>query len=169
MADEQEGTQVETTEAPPAGETPAGDNTPDATALQAELEQIRKALKAANSEAADRRKKLEAFEAAEQKRKEAEMSELEKAQAALSEMERKATEAQQAYQREKIESAVKFAAQALNFHKPEDAIALLDLSTLTLTDKGEVDGVDEALKALSKERSYLIKPAAGQGLSLIHI
>ena len=44
--------------------------------VQAELEKVRAALKAANAEAAQRRKKLDAYEAEEQKRKEAEMSEI---------------------------------------------------------------------------------------------
>ena len=39
----------------------ADSSTPDNTELQAELERTRAALKQANSEAAERRKKLEAF------------------------------------------------------------------------------------------------------------
>lgn len=51
--------------------------------LQAELEAARKALKEANREAAERRKKLEAYEADEAKRKSAEMTEAEKLQKEL--------------------------------------------------------------------------------------
>ena len=46
--------------------------------INAELDKTRKALKAANKEAAGRRKKLEAFEAAEDERKKAEMSEIDR-------------------------------------------------------------------------------------------
>lgn len=66
-----------------AGEQPAA----TVESLQAELERVQKALHDANKEAASRRKKLDEFEQAEQKRKEAEMTELEKAQAALKEKE----------------------------------------------------------------------------------
>lgn len=83
----------------PAGETPAETTqakpqTQDE--LAAELEAARKALKQANREAAERRVKLEAFEKAEQERKQAEMTELEKLQAQLkdaqSQLERRALE-----------------------------------------------------------------------------
>lgn len=55
----------------------------DIEKVRAELEATRKALKDANREAAERRKKLEALEKAEQDRKDAEMTELQKAQAEL--------------------------------------------------------------------------------------
>jgi hypothetical protein len=57
--------------------------------VKAELARVQAALKEANNEAAARRKKLEAFEAAEAKRKEGEMTELQKAQAKLAEYEAK--------------------------------------------------------------------------------
>ena len=63
----------------PQGETPE--------AIKAELEKTRKALKDANREAAERRKKLEELEAVEQKRKEAEMTEGEKLSAKLKALE----------------------------------------------------------------------------------
>ena len=61
-----------TTETPtqPAGKTPVE--------LQAELDRVQKALKDANREAADRRKKLEEYEKAEQARKDAELSEVDR-------------------------------------------------------------------------------------------
>jgi len=156
MPEEQE-PKVETT-ITPAGEMPTGD-APNAEKLQAELEKVRAALKSANNEAADRRKKLDAFETAERERADAEKTELERAQAALAEMESKAVAAQALYARAQIENAVRFAAQGLGFYRPDDAIALLDLSALELTDKGEVKGVDAALKALTTERPYLVKAA----------
>ncbi len=86
----------------PAVETP---NVETLESVKAELERVRKALKESNQDAASKRKKLETFEAEEQKRKEAEMTELQKIQAAneelsnklkgfeLAEMRRKAAEA----------------------------------------------------------------------------
>ena len=53
--------------------------------LKAELETLRKALKEANREAADRRKKLDAIEEAENKRKEAELTEAQKLKKTLDE------------------------------------------------------------------------------------
>lgn len=65
------------TATPPAPQT-ATSKTLDE--LQAENERMAKALKDANKEAADRRKKLEAFEKAEQARKDAELSEAQRLQ-----------------------------------------------------------------------------------------
>lgn len=63
-------------------------DTKDASKLEAELEKTRKALKDANKEAADRRKRLEELEAAEKKRQEDAMSETEKLNARLQELEK---------------------------------------------------------------------------------
>jgi hypothetical protein len=52
--------------------------TKTAAELQAELDRVQKALKDANREAADRRKKLDDFEKAEQARKDAELSEVDR-------------------------------------------------------------------------------------------
>jgi hypothetical protein len=59
----------------------------DDSELAKELEKTREALKKANKEAAERRKRLEELEASEQKRKEAEMTETEKLQARLKTLE----------------------------------------------------------------------------------
>jgi hypothetical protein len=74
-------------------ETPASDS-PDV--LKAELDKVRAALKDANKEAAERRKKLEAFEEAEAKRKQAEMTEAQKLQAQLEEKTKKLAELERA-------------------------------------------------------------------------
>lgn len=65
---------------------------PKAAELEAELEKTRKALKEANREAADRRKRLDELEAAEKKRAEDAMSETEKLNARLKELEQVAAE-----------------------------------------------------------------------------
>lgn len=75
----------------PAGETPAEPTQTEAPVtlaeVQAQLAIMQKALKDANREAADRRKKLEAYETAEKQRQEAEMSETDKLKRALEERE----------------------------------------------------------------------------------
>ena len=67
-----------------ASETPAA-QTPSPVEMAAELERTKIALKAANKEAAERRKRLEELETAETKRKDSEMSELDKLKKALAE------------------------------------------------------------------------------------
>lgn len=61
--------------------------TKDAAQIEAELEKTRRALKEANKEAAERRKRLDELEAKEKERQLAEMSEVEKANAKLKEIE----------------------------------------------------------------------------------
>jgi len=156
---EQEETQVEMTTTPLAGEIPAGDNAPDATELQAELERVRAALKSANSEAAKRRKTLEAFEQAEEERKQAEMTELERVQAKLKEAQDRAEAIELEAREAKIGHAVTLAATKANFYDPEDAMAFLVGVEFDVDDKGKVQGVAEALAALVKERPYLVKAA----------
>ncbi|MDR3572868.1 MAG: hypothetical protein P4L50_03320 [Anaerolineaceae bacterium] len=56
----------------------------------------------------------------------------------------------------RIRSAVETAAAKLNFHKPEDAYALADTQEIKIGDDGKITGVDESLKALVKDRPYLV-------------
>ncbi len=137
------------------GETP----TPEAGAIPtaAEVEQLKAALKAANKEAADRRKRLEALEADEAKRKEAELSEVEKADQRAKAAEAKALDLEKRWRDGMLRSAVTVEASKLQFYDPEDAYHLADLSALTVSDDGAVTGVEEALKALVKAKPHLVK------------
>lgn len=94
MTEKQE--KVETTEPVEAEiaeqETPEAQEEPTPEAIAAELEDTRKALAKANREAAQRRKKLETYEKADQERKEAELSEMEKLQKQLADREAKLNE-----------------------------------------------------------------------------
>lgn len=131
---------------------------PDSSALEAELADTRKALKKANREAAERRKALEAFEKAEQERKQAEMSELEKAQATIAEMESRAKEAEAARDRMVKERGFYTAVQEakLQFASEQartDAIRLLDVSEM------DDDEIADAVKDLQKSRPYLFSTA----------
>ena len=144
----------------PAGETPKGTQAPTIESLQAELEEGRAALKRVNSESAGRRKKLEAFEEAEEARKLADMTELEKLQAELQSERDAHAAAEQGALQAKIAYAVELAAAKANFHNPADAMAFLGDAEFTLDDKGKVEGVAEALAKLVKERPHLVKTPA---------
>jgi predicted nuclease with TOPRIM domain len=75
MAETAEAEVVETTTTSEPQQQPAGKTLDE---LKAENDRMAKALKEANREAADRRKKLEELEKAEQARKDAELSEMER-------------------------------------------------------------------------------------------
>ena len=147
----------------PAGETPAGTdvvNKPSADTLQAQLEETRKALKAANAEAADRRKKLQAFEEAETARKEAEMTEVEKANAKLAEMVAEHDALKQTLRDNALNAAIDLQAKTLNFRNTSDARARINRDALEYGDDEKWSGVEEALQALAKDSPYLIESKA---------
>ena len=124
---------------------------------KAELEKLRKALAETNRENAKRRKQLEAYEQAEAQRKQESMSELEKAQAALAELEKRATDAERGRKQALLEKAVIAKAGALRFNNAEDAIRFLDPEKLEIGDDGQVIGLEDALKAIAKDRPYLLQ------------
>ena len=146
-------------QAKPEGAMPEGSEVgtqPPADTLQAELEETRKALKAANAEAADKRKKLQAFKEAEAKRKEAEMTEVEKLQAKVAEMAAEQEATQQSLRETRLNAAIDLTAKTLKFRKVTEARALINGDALEYGDDGQWSGVDDALKALAKDSPHLI-------------
>jgi chromosome segregation ATPase len=158
MAEELETTQAAEMEAKQAEPEASAD-----TDTAAELERTRKALADANKEAAKRRKQLEAHEAAEAERKAASMTELEKAQAALEELEKRATDAERGRKEALLKAAVIAKAGALRFNNAEDALAFLKPEALEIGDDGQVQGLEDALKAIAKERPYLLQQTGQVG------
>lgn len=153
-------------------EPPADTGTPTSLAdIQAELEKTRNALRNANKEAAERRKKLEAFEASERERQEKELSEAQKLAKRLEEHQaelaqerqlRETTEAR--LRRVLIENSVTLKAVDLGFEHPEDALALLDLSKVEITEEGKVKGFEKALEELAKSNRLPMRKAQGAGI-----
>jgi len=158
MADEAQVVQGEMPANTPTSEMDAG-TVPDAAALKAELESARKALAAANREAADRRKKLDAYEQAEAARKEAEMSEVEKAVKRANDLQAQLEAERQARRDGALKAAVTVAATRAGFHNAEDAWAFLPAGAVSLDEGDHAVGVDDALKELVKARPYLVKQA----------
>lgn len=134
-----------------------GEMTPEQ--LQAELERVRVALKKANDESAGRRKKLEEIEAAEEARKTAELSEAQQAAARAEKAEAELKALAERHERNAIQAAVRLEAVTLGFVDPADAVALADLSSVTLGDDDQVIGADKAVQALAKAKPHLVKQA----------
>ena len=122
-----------------------------------ELEQIRKALKKANAEAAANRKALQAYQDAEEKRKQSEMTEVEKLQAELTEMAAAREADQQSLRETKLNAAIDVTAKTLRFRKVHEARALINRDALEFGEDGEWSGVEDALKALAKDSPHLIE------------
>lgn len=117
----------------------------------------RESEKQLSRELKDARAKLAQFEEQEKKRSQAEMSEVERLQAANADLEARMRGLEAERETMIIRSAVERAAAGMGFHSLEDAYHLSDLSGIAIEDDGTVEGIDKALKALAKERPYLIK------------
>ena len=124
----------------------AANEAPDQTA--AELERTRAALKAANKEAADRRKRLEQLEAAEAERQAAAMTETDRLKAEIEQANTRAAQADERAKRTLIRAACVAEAAKAGVSYPEDVHRLADLSGVDVDDSGAVTGVADAVKAL---------------------
>lgn len=122
-----------------------------------DVKAMQEALKKANHEAAANRKKLQAFEEAERKRKEAEMSELEKAQAQIEELQKQTLKAEESARMRAIQAEVIGVSATLEFADPKDALAMIDMTKVETTEEGEIKGVKEQLETLAKSKPYLLK------------
>ena len=149
--------QVEMTNTTPETEMVEGTDAGTQTTSTSELEDIRKALKKANAEAAANRKALQAYQDAEEKRKQSEMTEVEKLQAKLTEMVSKQEATQQSLRETKLNAAIDLTAKTLKFRKVQEARALINRDALEFGEDGEWSGVEDALKALAKDSPHLIE------------
>lgn len=106
--------------------------------------------------------KLVEFESAEQTRKEAEMTELEKLQAKLAEKEtqeqtlaQQLADMQKAVESEKIRNEFIKVATSESIAYIDDALALADLSQITIED-GKVVGMTDIIKSLVENKPFLV-------------
>ena len=106
------------------------------------------ALKSANKEAADRRKRLKELEDAEAAREAASLSETDKLKKELAEARDAAEKAQKNASEMLIRSAFVAEAAKANVAHPEDVYLLADRSTIEVGEDGKVNGVAEAVKTL---------------------
>jgi multidrug efflux pump subunit AcrA (membrane-fusion protein) len=151
---EADGTGSQSTDTQQGGETPPSDGggTPDIATLQADLAKAQDALKKANAEAADRRKKLQAYEQAQAQRDAAQMSEAEKAQQAADQV--KALEAE--LRKTRADFAIATAAAKASID-PELAARLVDVE---FDEAGKPLNIEAALTAALTKYPHL-RPAAG--------
>jgi len=131
-----------------------------------ELRKVREELRKANREAAERRKKLAAYEDDEKRRAEAALTEAQKQARLLEEYQTRAMKAEADLADLRLRFLVEREASKLHFHNPEDAYQLADLAGVEIGEDGKATGIDAALKALAKERPYLVKSVGPTGAGL---
>lgn len=160
--------------------TPKGDNkTPGVKKVemtQDELDAlITKRLERERKKHADyeeKAKRLAELEKAEEERKKAAMTEAERLKAEKEEAAKKAEEAaEQAKQAQEkanqriISTEIKSIARALNAYNPADVLALLDKTGIEIDDEGNVQGVEDAVKALKEVKPWMFKRPVGADAS----
>lgn len=144
-------TQTQAPESTPAAAPKAG-SVPYAPSVR-EITEIVTARQAAESRAAELERRLEALTG----ERDAARTEAEKVKA---EREAERAEAEAKKTEQARADAVLKAAKAAGAHNPKDVLALLPADALKVGTDGTVEGLDEAVSALAKERSYLFKPSA---------
>mgnify|MGYP001285114408 CR=1 FL=1 len=132
-------------------------------ALQKQLEELQRHAKNKEEEAARVQKKLETFQAAEDKRKKDELGELDRLKLEKKEAEEKATQAQAVLQAERTKYEVlaeagkaQFGEKKLKFINPEIAFRLL-------SDEDKAKGIVNALNELAKANPFLLDLPAANG------
>lgn len=108
------------------------------------------------AEAAEYRKRLRDLEQAVKKHEEAKLSETERLQRRLAELEAERATWQREVQERVLRYETMLAAGRLGVVDPEAAYRLLDLSLLEYDDDGRPTNLEAALRALLKDKPYLV-------------
>ena len=124
--------------------------------LKAELEKAQDQIKKVNAESAGRRKELEKIAAEKAEQDKAALSDAEKLQAEIKAVKDQHETLTAELNAERVRTAIIAEAMKLGFASPDDAMSLLDLSEVTVTD-GKVSGFEKSLKALAESGRLAMK------------
>jgi hypothetical protein len=129
---------------------------PTVEELKAQIVEKNKHIKSLNNESAERRKKLEAFEKAEVDRKTAELSAIERVEKIAEGMKAEKAKLEQENKLLKLQGSFgvevrKLKLEFVNEVAAQDAFKALDIELVG----DDLSGMEEAIKSLAKERSYL--------------
>lgn len=152
------GQEPETPNDPP-GETPEEEAFDKERAL-ATIRNLRAAEKAAKAQA----KELDALKAKVAEHEQAQLSASEKAELRAQDAEQKAKAAEARAKSIALKAAVERHAHRLNVIDDDAAFRLLDLTAVEYDDAGEPTNVEALVKALVKDRPYLVAPESKNGV-----
>lgn len=128
-----------------------GDGQPSGqTFTQAEMDAIRARMRAADQRSSELEKQLREIQTKD-------LPEVDKLKQDLTEATKRADEAEAALQVARVENAF-LTDNTFDWQNPATALKLLDRSKITVDADGTVQGMKEALKALSTSDAYLLKP-----------
>ncbi|PAD91626.1 phage scaffolding protein [Shouchella clausii] len=172
LKQEAEATETETTVEEPENNPKDTEQSNEKTFTQADIDRILadrlEREKKKQAETAERLKKLEEYEKAEEERKKAEMTEAERLKAEKEEADKKAAEAAEeakkaleAANKRIIDTEIRAIARSLNANDPSDVLALMDKSGVEISEDGSVKGVEEAVAALKEAKPWMFKAPVG--------
>lgn len=139
-----------------AGATTPVTPEPEATVARKDFEAVRTQLSEAD-------RKREAAEAALKQLRDKDLPEMDKLKRDLADASAKAEEAAKALEATRIENAfLTHADDKIIWQNPATALKLLDRSKITIDSAGAVIGMKDAIEALAKSDSYLLKPKAAE-------
>ena len=147
----------------PTGLVPEGDEDEDDAGDGKTTPEDMKVLRNRNYQL---RKRAQAAEAERDQLKAANLTDFEKERLARASAEAERDALKKAQREDRIAYAVRAKATEMNFHDPEDAVSLLSLDAIEISDDGRPDGrsVKAAVEKLVKDRPHLVKqPAPGGG------
>ena len=120
-------------------------------------------VKKLRAEAAGYRRRVRELEEKVKRYEDEKLSEQERLQKRLVELEQEHAQVLAEMEALRLRHAVERAASKLGFRNPEDAYQLADLSGVAINEDGTVEGIEAALKALAKERPYLLRQEGSGG------
>lgn len=167
MAEENEGQGQEPTSGEGQGQQESGQQ--ERTFSQGDLDRIvKERLERATARYADY-DDLKKKAAELQKLKDSELSETERLKKQMAEMEQAKADAERTAQVRELEineklirAEVRVLAATMGFVSPDDAYRLANLGEVEIDEEGLVKGVDKALKALAKDKPYLLSSDNGK-------
>jgi ribosomal protein L17 len=124
--------------------------------LRASIAKLEAALKDTNKESAARRKRLEELESQEAARVEQGKTESQKLADQLAKLQAERDGALTRASETLIRSGVITEASKLQFRDPSDALPFIDKSKLKINDDGTIEGLEQQLAAIAKNKPYLL-------------
>lgn len=143
-----------------------GESEKPVTITAEEFKKMQDALRTANKEAAARRKQLDEYQAAEEKRKKDEMSEVERLKLEKQEAESKAAQAEATLKAERVKMEIFAEASKAQFGDKKQKFVKPEIAYQLLTDEQKNGGdIVSALKAMAKDNPFLLEqPPTGDGV-----
>lgn len=158
----------------PAPTTPqAGGDDAQPQGIDALPDWAQKEIRELRKESAARRKAQREAEEAQRQAQEEQLAQqqewqklAEQRQARIAELESQYNEAQATMRQQRVNGALRSAAQSAGFANVEDVLVFIQPDDVDLSDDGDPTNADALVQALAKERPYLLAapdPAPGQG------